>query len=481
MASIHNRNALEDGLEALQQTNFDYFPAEMTAEFLALKGYLYALNGNSDEANTSFSESIEKFDTLAKAWALWGDYLENLFINIKPQQLNLGVNAIKCFLHACRQKNENKSRKYLAKVLWLLSYDNENSILMKTFEKYSLGFPLLHWIPWIPQLSLCLVHHESNVILNLLIQIGRLYAQAVYFPIRTLFLTLHNEQQENHKLAEKATANLKMTTATNDATTTTNISSNTNLVQPCQLPTISSEKKLTPTPAMIRCSKVMHTQRDIHRTVLSTLEGIIEQVSNFREKWYEEMNRQLCQCLNHCYVIAFENFNTVNTIQIPQSIINFVKTKLLATCIERENKLLSTTTSSTTSGQPNESNAHDDDLILLKNFINDFDFNKIDLLKLHNLIRQLKKWKRILEKKINCLPKYFLFEEKRRFLLNFTHHTGDIELFGELLMPNQSHFFIRIAKFLPRVEIVKRYNSSARRLYILGTNGKVIKITINYK
>lgn len=53
-------------------------------------------------------------DVLVKAWAMWGDYLENIFV--KDRQLHLGVSAITCYLHACRHQNESKSRKYLAKV-----------------------------------------------------------------------------------------------------------------------------------------------------------------------------------------------------------------------------------------------------------------------------------------------------------------------------------------------------------------------------
>lgn len=54
-------------------------------------------------------------DVLVKAWAMWGDYLENIFV--KDRQLHLGVSAITCYLHACRHQNESKSRKYLAKVI----------------------------------------------------------------------------------------------------------------------------------------------------------------------------------------------------------------------------------------------------------------------------------------------------------------------------------------------------------------------------
>lgn len=36
------------------------------------------------------------------------------------------------------------------------------------------------------------------------------------------------------------------------------------------------------TPAMVRCSKIMKMQRDIHTTVLSSLEGIAEQAGFFK-------------------------------------------------------------------------------------------------------------------------------------------------------------------------------------------------------
>ena len=44
---------------------------------------------------------------------------------------------------------------------------------------------------------------------------------------------------------------------------------------------------------MWRCSRIMHMQRDLHPTVLSSLEGIVDQMVWFRENWYEEVLRQL--------------------------------------------------------------------------------------------------------------------------------------------------------------------------------------------
>lgn len=57
---------------------------------------------------------------------------------------------------------------------------------------------------------------------------------------------------------------------------------------------------------------------------------------------------------------------------------------------------------------------------------------------------------------------------------NFSHKTAEVDLPGELLLPRHSHYNVKIAKFMPRVEIVQKHNTSARRIFIRGTNGKVI-------
>ena len=63
--------------------------------------------------------------------------------------ISLGVSAITCFLHACRHQNESKSRKYLAKVLWLLTYDDDKSTLAEAVDKYCVGVPPVQWLPWL--------------------------------------------------------------------------------------------------------------------------------------------------------------------------------------------------------------------------------------------------------------------------------------------------------------------------------------------
>lgn len=64
-------------------------------------------------------------------------------------------------------------------------------------------------------------------------------------------------------------------------------------------------------------------------------------------------------------------------------------------------------------------------------------------------------------------------EEKCRYLSSFTLKTAEIELPGEFLLSKHTHYYVRISRFMPRVDIVQKYNTAARRLYIRGHNGKI--------
>jgi hypothetical protein len=89
--------------------------------------------------------------------------------------------------------------------------------------------------------------------------------------------------------------------------------------------------------------------------------------------------------------------------------------------------------------------------LLIKNVFShvsfaDFDFSVPGSMKLHNLISKLKKWIKILEAKTKQLPKFFLIEEKCRFLSNFSAQTAEVEIPGEFLMPKPTHYYIKIAR-----------------------------------
>lgn len=87
-------------------------------------------------------------------------------------------------------------------------------------------------------------------------------------------------------------------------------------------------------------------------------------------------------------------------------------------------------------------------------------------MKLHNLISKLKKWIKILEAKTKQLPKFFLIEEKCRFLSNFSAQTAEVEIPGEFLMPKPTHYYIKIARYQSPSTSTKLAKHDLLRFYL---------------
>jgi len=151
-----------------------------------------------------------------------------------------------------------------------------------------------HWIR--------LVRNEGKLVPNLLSQVGRMFPQAVYFPTRTLYLTLKIEQRGRYKTAELAANNAQASGGSASAQAGTPAAGSgtqnaTNALAGAAStgngpagPSAGAEGAgpIRATAPMWRCSRIMHMQRDLHPTVLSSLEGIVDQMVWFRDNWYED-------------------------------------------------------------------------------------------------------------------------------------------------------------------------------------------------
>uniref|UniRef100_A0A8D8QZ10 Transformation/transcription domain-associated protein n=1 Tax=Cacopsylla melanoneura TaxID=428564 RepID=A0A8D8QZ10_9HEMI len=483
MATSDGKDQLQEGLEVIEHTNLTYLTKEMTAEFYALKGMLLAQIGRSNEANKAFCMAVEKHDVLVKAWALWGDYMEAEFTSSSPLNTALGVAAITCFLHACRHQNEPKSRKYLAKVFWLLTFNapklselhdrTTNPSLMDALDMYSVGMPPIQWLSWIPQLLTCLGMSSGLPIKDLLTQVSRVYPQAVYLPIRTMYNTLKIEQRARYKAMEQNGKFLN-----ESAGLAGSLNSSQQPSPGCPETSKPESDPIRDTPAMRRCLSIMQTQRDIDPPVMISLKTIVDQMSWFRESWNEQVLRQVRMALAKCYGIAFDKRHYVREAVITAHMFNFVN-KLISTFgigIENVNSEKATATSAGSESLAKRAQQTIQDPAFQKmksQFARDFEFKVPGANKLHNLIDKLKKWVKILEAKNKRSPTSYLIEENCRYLSNFNLQTAEIELPGEYLSPKHSHSYVCISKFMPRVEVVQKHHSAARRLYIRGHNGKI--------
>ena len=179
-----NKAELSSGLDVINNTNLSYFGAQQKAEFYTLKGMFQDKLGDKEAANDAFGSALYFDIKLPKAWAEWGRYNDMLF-RADPKAIGKAGNAISCYLEAAGQYKSAKSRKLISRVLWLLSLDDSEGTLSRSFEEYKGETPVWYWITFIPQLLIGLSRPEARLLKGVLLKMAKTYPQALYFQLRT--------------------------------------------------------------------------------------------------------------------------------------------------------------------------------------------------------------------------------------------------------------------------------------------------------
>ncbi|KAF8897572.1 hypothetical protein BD779DRAFT_388223 [Infundibulicybe gibba] len=195
-------NDLHAGLEVINNTNLMFFSNAQKAEFYTLKGMFHARFGRNEEANVAFGQAVQLDMTQSKAWAEWGRYNDRMFKE-SPSDLSKAANAVSCYLQAAGQYKNGKSRPLLARILWLLSVDDDTMTISKAFNTYKGDAAYWFWITLIPQLCLSISHREYKPARFILLNLARHYPQALFYHLRTT----REEMQMMKKAAAARAAN----------------------------------------------------------------------------------------------------------------------------------------------------------------------------------------------------------------------------------------------------------------------------------
>ncbi|CAI5760679.1 unnamed protein product [Candida verbasci] len=179
-----NQNELNTGLDVISNTNLVYFATQQKAEFFTLKGMFLDKLNQKDEANKAFATSVQIDLNLPKAWAEWGMFNDKRFKE-NPNDMVYANNAISCYLQAAGLYKNGKTRKLLARILWLISVDHNSGTLAQAFENFRGEVPVWYWITFIPQLLTSLSHKEAKLAKQILVRIAKSYPQALHFQLRT--------------------------------------------------------------------------------------------------------------------------------------------------------------------------------------------------------------------------------------------------------------------------------------------------------
>lgn len=185
-----NPSELTAGLDVINNTNLMYFTHQQKAEFFTLKGMFLARLNHFNEANEAFVNAVQIDLSLPRAWAEWGRYNDRRFKE-NPKDLSWANNAVSCYLQAAGTYKNAKARKYLLRVLWLLSLDDQTGNISLAFDSYKGEWPVWYWITFIPQLLTALQHREAKHARAILIRIAKQYPQVCIFLCASVKYLIH--------------------------------------------------------------------------------------------------------------------------------------------------------------------------------------------------------------------------------------------------------------------------------------------------
>ncbi|KAI8880605.1 hypothetical protein K501DRAFT_224440 [Backusella circina FSU 941] len=105
-------------------------------------------------------------------------------------------------------------------------------------------------------------------------------------------------------------------------------------------------------------------------------------------------------------------------------------------------------------------------------FVNDFANAKLTL---EEYVAKLRLWRDKFEAMLDARPRRHKLETSSHYLVEFQHQKfDDVEIPGQYLMlKDNANDFLRIDRFLPKVEVIRNYGNCYRRLTIRGHDGTI--------
>jgi hypothetical protein len=152
----------------------------------------------------------------------------------------------------------------------------------------------------------------GKYLFNLMIQIVRTYPLALYYPLRTLYLKLKNDEQtekmRNQILAQQKQQQQQQQQAQSGGGGGGGSSSDVEMKDlGSKVTSTASLGQQQSADSLIRVTTLMHRQREMHPTLFNTLEGLIDQLLTLKVNWCEELLRNFKQTLAHAYTHAFDS------------------------------------------------------------------------------------------------------------------------------------------------------------------------------
>lgn len=480
-----NPEELNSGLDVINNTNLNYFNPQQKAEFYTLKGMFQEKLKHKDEADAAYGTALYFDIGAAKAWAEWGHFNDRKFKE-NPTDLNAARQALTSYLQAAGSYKNAKSRKLLARILWLLSLDDAKGTIAMGFDDFKGETPVWYWITYIPQLLTGLGHKEAPRVYQILLSIAKSYPQALYFQLRTnredmLVIKKNQEAKEKARQRQQSISQAKASASPSLSKSETPKPENasrpgTANTGDAAIKTEGDGAAATPaTPANAAAAASTPATGSDSKTPAQTGQG------QKKPPW--ELTEEIMSVLKTAFpLLALSMETMVDQIQkhfkcppdedayrLIVALLNDALTYVSRTpaSFARSVKLPAATETNITRFAETILPSH-----IKKSFEADFVDVKPTM---YEYIHKLRRWRTKFEEKLDRRICHTPLEAFSPHLSEFRYQKFDeVEVPGQYLQhKDKNQDFIRIERFLPNVDLVRSISASYRRLKMRGHDGSV--------
>ena len=446
MAYLEMPDKAADGLSLVNTVNLDYFQPSHQAEIFRLKACIYRKMGSHKEAQMAFSTSLALDKLLPEGWFSWGLFNQNMYLQTGSAP-HLEA-AASCFLQGMRlgDAGSNQQTPY---ILQKLAFDQNCAVVGQALSRFGKQVPVKVWLPHVAHMLLCLQRPEAPYLKPLLYRVTQEFPQAIYYALRAFLLDRRDEAQKH---SAKGTLHVGPVPSAADAFT--------------------AGKEL------------MDLLRQKWGGLVQELEMFIHEIGAKFVSGSEERLLAVVHALIHrCY-----KYPTASASPVPQNLRRELSS-ICKACFSVDS-----------------SSKHSSFLQQYKtDFLRDLDPNFREdgaaapspegkggaagaqppapqasatfPASLGNLIKCLKRWKKLLEGHIEeRLPSSLKLEDESRALQEMP--LNDIEMPGQYRDPTANSAPVYVSRIGPDVDVVRRQGASHRRLRLLGSDGQTRRFLV---
>ncbi|KAI0352960.1 atypical/PIKK/TRRAP protein kinase [Trametes cingulata] len=460
---------LQAGLEVINNTNLMYFSNTQKAEFYTLKGMFHAKLGRNDDASNAFGQAVQLDMFQAKAWAAWGKYNDKMFKEF-PNDMSYASNAVSCYLQAAGLYKNRKSRPLLTRVLWLLSVDDGSYTISQAFDRYKGEAAFWYWITLIPQLCLSVSQREAKQARYILLNLAKLYPQALFFPLRTTKEDMNLVRRQATQAAQAAAAAAARANAShpaahvdgaakvngtadeNGANTQASSSATGSSARPTEPPRVVPPELSIPLATRQSwelIDEIVQILKTAFPLLILTLETVVEQIAQrFKASAEEEIYRLTCMLLQdamqqYIHRMSTEDDGTLN----PNTVSNLARLAVNLSGSARRD--------------------YEEDFLRSKPNLQEY-------------IRKLIQWRDKYERLLDTRPRVQSLDNLSHYLIEFQYTKFDeVEVPGQYTEDKDTNQnFVRIRRFGPKYDNCRSHGYCYRRLTIKGHDGSTTSFAV---